>query len=248
MEAVVLDGGRFHRMADVDEVGVIAISGPNVFKGYLDPRHNEGVFIDIDGERWLNTGDLGRRDANGYFWLAGRKKELIIRGGHNIDPKIIEDALQTHPAVAMSAAVGSPDAYAGEMPVAYVQPKPGATVTEQELLEHAARTIPERAAIPKRIRISSSLPTTAVGKLFKPALVEREIEETVRAEADRVGAAVISVTVDRDPNVGLRAIVRAAAGAKKMKEALDRYTFRSDVSQDEAGVIQRGGLRRRSAR
>ena len=96
-------------------------------------------------------------------------------------------------------------------------------------------TISERAAIPKRIRISSSLPTTAVGKLFKPALVEREIEETVRAEADRVGAAVISVTVDRDPNVGLRAIVRAAAGAEKMKAALDRYAFRSDVSRDEAG-------------
>src|SRR5271165_1447967 len=232
MAAVILDGdGRFQRMADVDEVGVIAINGPNVFSGYLDPRHNEGVWLDIDGERWLNTGDLGRRDANGYFWLAGRKKELIIRGGHNIDPKVIEDALQTHPAVAMTAAVGSPDAYAGEMPVAYVQPKPGATVTEKELLEHAALTIPERAAIPKRIKISPSLPVTAVGKLFKPALVDREIEETVRAEADRVGATVTSVTVDRDPNLGLRAIVRAAADAEKMKEALDRYAFRSDVSQ-----------------
>jgi fatty-acyl-CoA synthase len=131
----------------------------------------------------------------------------------------------------MAAAIGSPDAYAGEVPVAYVQLKPGATVTEQELLEHAALVIPERAAIPKRIKISSSLPTTAVGKLFKPALVEREIEETVCAEADRVGATVISVAVDRDPNVGLRAIVRAAAGAEKMKEALDRYAFRSDVSQ-----------------
>ena len=117
------------------------------------------------------------------------------------------------------------------MPVAYVQPKPGATVTEQELLEHAALIIPERAAIPKRIKISPSLPMTAVGKLFKPALVEREIEETVRAEADRVGATVTSITVDRDPNVGLRVIIRAAAGAEKMKEALDRYAFRSDVSQ-----------------
>ena len=68
-----------------------------------------------------------------------------------------------------------------------------------------------------------------MGKLFKPALVEREIEETVRAEADRVGATVTSVTVERDPNVGLRAIVRAAAGAEKMKEALDRYAFRSEV-------------------
>src|SRR5271157_2267538 len=232
MDAVVLDGdGRFQRMADVDEVGVIAISGPNVFKGYLDPRHNAGIFIDIDGERWLITGDLDRRDANGYFWLTGRKKELIIRGGHNIDPQTIEEALASHPGVALAAAIGSPDAYAGEMPIAYVQPKPGATVTEQELLEYLALTIPERAAIPKRIKISPSLPTTAVGKLFKPALVEREIEETIRVEADRVGAAVTSVTVERDPNVGLRAIVRAAAGAEKMKEALDRYAFRSDVSQ-----------------
>ena len=105
-----------------------------------------------------------------------------------------------------------------------------ATITEQELLEHVALTIPERAAIPKRIKISPSLPVTAVGKLFKPALVDREIEETVRAE-DRVGATVTSVTVDRDPNVGLRATVRAATGAEKMKEALDRYAFRSDVSQ-----------------
>ena len=140
----------------------------------------------IDGERWLNTGDLGRQDANGYFWLAGRKKELIIRGGHNIDPKIIEDALQKHPAVGLVAAVGSPDSYAGELPVAYVQLKPGLVVTEAELLEHAARTIPEKAAVPKRVKISSSLPTTAVGKLFKPALVEREIEETIRAEAKKV--------------------------------------------------------------
>ncbi|MGA8992489.1 MAG: acyl-CoA synthetase [Rhodoplanes sp.] len=231
MAAVVLDGeGKFQRMADVDEIGVVAINGPNVFSGYLDRRHNEGVFLDIDGERWLNTGDLGRRDARGYFWLAGRKKELIIRGGHNIDPKIIEDALQTHPAVAVSAAIGSPDAYAGELPVAYVQLKSGAAATEVELIEHAARTIPEKAAIPKRVKISSSLPTTAVGKLFKPALVELEIEETIRAEAEKVGAKVASVRVERDPRRGLRAVVRAAAGADRLKEALDRYAFKSEVT------------------
>ena len=92
--AVILDGkGRFQRFADTDEVEIIAINGPNVFSGYLDPNHNEGVFIEIGGERWLNTGDLGRRDSKGYCWLAGRRKELIIRSGHNIDPKIIEDAL-----------------------------------------------------------------------------------------------------------------------------------------------------------
>ncbi len=230
MAAVILDAsGRFERMAGIDEIGVIAINGPNVFSGYLDPRHNTGLWIDIDGQRWLNTGDLGRQDADGYFWLAGRKKELIIRGGHNIDPKIIEDALQKHPAVAVVAAVGSPDAYAGELPVAYVQLKPGATVTEAELLEHAGRTIPEKAATPKRVKISSSLPTTAVGKLFKPALVEREIEETVRAEAKRVGAELSSVRVERDLHSGLRAVVAAVDRAEALRDALDRYVFKSEV-------------------
>ncbi len=232
MAPVILDGeGRFQQIANTDEVGVIAINGPNVFSGYLDPHHNEGVFIEIDGERWLNTGDLGRRDSKGYFWLAGRRKELIIRGGHNIDPKIIEDALQTHPAVWLTAAVGSPDAYAGELPVAYVQLKPGSAVTEAELLEHAARTIPEKAAIPKRIKISSSLPTTAVGKLFKPALVEREIEETIRAEAARIGATIASIRLDRDPRTGLRAVVEASDGADRLKEALDRYAVKSEVTE-----------------
>jgi fatty-acyl-CoA synthase len=165
-------------------------------------------------------------------------KELIIRGGHNIDPKLIEDALQTHPAVALSAAIGSPDAHAGELPVAYVQLKPGATVTEADLLDHAARGIPEKAAIPKRVRIASSLPTTAVGKLFKPALVEREIEETVRAEAERVGAPIASVRVERDPQKGLRVLVAVAADGDKLKAALDRYAFASAVTT--AGVRHPG--------
>ena len=230
MAPVILDAdGRFERMAEPDEIGVIAINGPNVFSGYLDPRHNKGLWIDIEGQRWLNTGDLGRKDAKGYFWLAGRKKELIIRGGHNIDPKIIEDALQRHPAVAMVAAVGSPDCYAGELPVAYVQLKPGLVVTEAELMEHAARTIPEKAAVPKRVKISSALPTTAVGKLFKPALVEREIEETIRAEAKKAGAKLASIRVERDPHRGLRAVVAAADGGDALQEVLDRYAFKSDV-------------------
>jgi fatty-acyl-CoA synthase len=231
MAAVVMDAnGCFERMAEVDDMGVIAINGPNVFSGYLDPRHNTDLWIDIDGERWLNTGDLGRQDVNGYFWLAGRKKELIIRGGHNIDPKIIEDALQKHPAVAVVAAVGSPDAYAGELPVAYVQLKPGVAVTEAELTEHAARTIPENAATPKRVKIWSSLPTTAVGKLFKPALVEREIEETIRAEAKSVGAELSCVRVERDPHSGLRAVVAAGDRGDALRDALDRYAFKSEVS------------------
>ena len=100
ISAILDETGRFVRRANPNEIGSILINRPNVFRGYLDPGHNAGLWIEIDGERWLNTGDLGRQDPDGYFWLTGRRKELIIRGGHNIDPKVIEEALQAHPAVA----------------------------------------------------------------------------------------------------------------------------------------------------
>jgi fatty-acyl-CoA synthase len=235
MRTLILDADNAYvRDAKTDEIGVIALRGLNVFAGYLDPAHDKGIWIERRGETWLNTGDLGRQDAGGYFWLTGRRKELIIRGGHNIDPKLIEDALQSHPAVALTAAIGSPDAHAGELPVAYVQLRPGAAVTEAELLEHAARAIAEKAAVPKRVRISSSLPTTAVGKLFKPALVEREIEETVRAEAEKVGAAVASVRVERASRTGLRVLVVVADDGDKLKTALSRYAFASEVTEGKA--------------
>jgi fatty-acyl-CoA synthase len=138
-----------------------------VFKGYLQSSKNTGIWVDGD---WFNTGDLARVDADGYIWLTGRSKDLIIRGGHNIDPQMIEEALHKHPAVAMAAAVGKPDEKAGELPVVYVQLKPGAQVSEAELLAHAAEHIPERAAIPKNAWIIDAIPLTAVGKTFKPAL------------------------------------------------------------------------------
>ena len=115
------------------------------------------------------------------------------------DPKLIEDALSKHPAVAMAVAVGSPDAYAGEVPVAYVQTKPGFSVAEQDLLEFATIHIPERAAIPKWVRIASQLPLTGVGKIFKPASQQQEIENVVRSEAEAAGVAILELMVDRDP-------------------------------------------------
>lgn len=94
-----------------NEIGVIILRGPNVFPGYSDEFHNQGLFVEGgDGAgKWLNTGDLGRIDEDGYIWLTGRKKELIVRSRHNIDPRLIEEALHGHPAVALAAAVGRPD-------------------------------------------------------------------------------------------------------------------------------------------
>ena len=226
MRAVILDEhGSYIRDADVDETGVIAIHGPNVFAGYLNPAHHKGLWIDIDGQRWLNTGDLGRQDADAYFWLTGRKKELIIRGGHNIDPKQIEEPLHLHPAVTMAAAVGMPDAYAGELPVAYVQLKPDSSTTEAELLTFLAQQIQERAAQPKHIRLIDSMPLTAVGKIFKPALQMREIEHVIRQECLSLNIQPASLEVVQDSKRGLVARLAVHGEMTTLHEKLGLYTF-----------------------
>lgn len=226
MKAIILDEqGLYQRDAQIDEVGVIVISGPNVFAGYLNPIHNKGLWIAIDGQKWLNTGDLGRQDKDGYFWLTGRKKELIIRGGHNIDPKSIEEPLHQHPAVAMAAAVGMPDAYAGELPVAYVQLKPNTQSSEQELLAFLAEHIQERAAQPKYIRLIDSMPVTAVGKIFKPSLQMLEIETVIKQECESLNIELESLAVVQDNKRGLVAKLSYQGDTQVLKDKLAQYTF-----------------------
>jgi fatty-acyl-CoA synthase len=174
------------------EVGVLVISGPTVFAGYVTEPALGGPRVTREGmvrDGWLDTGDLGSVDAEGYVHLAGRAKDLIIRGGHNIDPKVIEEALLAHPSVVAAAAVGRPDRHSGEVPVAYVVPADPDTFDEAELLAWAERTIDERAARPKRIRPIPAIPTTEVGKYFKPALVADAAVEAVRAAIEAVGLA-----------------------------------------------------------
>jgi fatty-acyl-CoA synthase len=232
MRTVIIDEqGSFVRFAKVDEAGTIVIKGPNVFAGYLEESQNRSVWLEIDGARWLNTGDLGREDGDGYFWLTGRKKELIIRGGHNIDPKQIEEALQAHPAIGMVAAVGCPDPYAGEVPVAYVQLRLGATVTTEELLEFAKRHISERAAVPKRIEILAQLPVTAVGKIFKPALQRMEIKQVILKEAAQLGIAEIEIEVTQDPRRGMLASISTNANCEPLATVLGHYSFQVDWQQ-----------------
>jgi fatty-acyl-CoA synthase len=200
MKAVILDAaGRYERDCACDEPGVLIISGPNVFAGYARPEQNKSLWVDIgDGKSWLNTGDLGRQDKEGYFWLTGRKKDLIIRGGHNLDPAVIEETLHRHPAVQIAAAVGRPDAHAGELPVAYVQLKPDAQATEQELAAFARERISERAALPKHIRIVAAMPLTGVGKIFKPELKRREILDALQTALIDAGIADARVAMSGD--------------------------------------------------
>ena len=171
------------------ETGVLVISGPAVFAGYVTDPDLGGPRVSREGivhDGWLNTGDLGRVDAGGFVYLTGRAKDLIIRGGHNIDPTVIEDALLAHPAVTAAAAVGRPDRHAGEVPVAYVVPAGPGRFDEAELLAWAVTAIDEPAARPKRIYPMTEIPVTAVGKQFKPALTA---DAAVRAITEALTAA-----------------------------------------------------------
>ena len=168
---------------------MLVIGGPAVFAGYVTDPALGGPRVSRDGivrDGWLNTGDLGTVDAGGFVFLTGRVKDLIIRGGHNIDPRVIEEALLAHPGVAAAAAVGRPDRHSGEVPVAYVVPAGPGRFDEAGLLAWAADAIDEPAARPKRIYPVTEIPVTAVGKQFKPALAA---DAAVRAITDALAAA-----------------------------------------------------------
>lgn len=193
MKVLIVDEkDQFLREAETDEIGSVCIKGPNVFSGYLEDVHNRGVW---PKKGWFNTGDLGRQDAQGYFWLTGRKKDLIIRGGHNIDPIMIEDPLYRLPGVQTAAAVSRPDPYAGEVPVAYVQLQQNANLTPEQILEYLKKEVGERAAIPKDVYIIKEMPLTPVGKIFKPALRWDAIRQVYQAELEALGPMAESVEV-----------------------------------------------------
>jgi fatty-acyl-CoA synthase len=220
-----------------DVVGVLAVSGPCVTPGYLDSACNSELFLDspVPGERWLNTGDLCTIDAEGYVWLRGRSKDLIIRGGHNIDPIAIEAALVAHPAVLYAASIGEPDRDKGEMPIAYVQLRPGLSASEPELLAHCRHQITERAAVPCAVRIIEAMPLTAVGKIFKPALRLDAVRHCVRRVAAQLdGAGMIGVEV-RDASGTIAVVLTArdpsmAEALENVRRELERYTFRIEVA------------------
>jgi fatty-acyl-CoA synthase len=193
-----------------NEIGVVAMAGPGVFGGYLSEAHNRGAFVEPG---WVNSGDLGRLDEDGQLWITGRAKDLIIRGGHNIDPAPLEELLYRHPAVALAALVGQPDAYAGELPVAYVQLKAGASATAADLVTYLREHTPERAAVPVALHFIDPMPLTAVGKIFKPALridAARRVAEHL-LEGLSAGGEPLAVQVVADARHGQ--IIRVSLGA-----------------------------------
>ncbi|NOD74613.1 MULTISPECIES: acyl-CoA synthetase [unclassified Ruegeria] len=181
-----------------DQIGEICISNPGVYAGntYTEADKNVDLYY---YDKYLRTGDLGRFDEDGYLWITGRAKDLIIRGGHNIDPAEIEEALLGHEAVAFAGAIGQPDAHSGEVPCAFVELVDGASVTEKELMDYCKVHVHERAAQPKHMTILDELPKTAVGKVFKPDLRKQAITRIYNGalEAADVSARVVSVIDDK---------------------------------------------------
>lgn len=226
-------GVRLDQQCAAGETGVVVLRGPNVSPGYTDAGRNAGMFE----QGWLVSGDLGHIDAQGYLHVTGRAKDVIIRGSHNIDPGLVEDAFLAHPAVAMCAVVAEPDPHSGEVPAAFITLKPGVQLAGAAILSEVAAQVYERPAVPKRVVVLDALPLTAVGKIYKPALRLRATELKLQEVLSTVAAGVpmkvsareqgascvadVAIDAARDPQLEQR--LREALGAIAIQTAF-RFT------------------------
>ncbi|MGN7778754.1 acyl-CoA synthetase [Mycolicibacterium sp. 22603] len=231
----VVEIGKDGSWQDVSpgQVGILAISGPTVFPGYVTRRTEDGYVIDGRGalrDGWLDTGDLASVDDEGFVYLAGRAKDLIIRGGHNIDPALIEDALLAHPDVTAAAAVARPDVHSGEVPVGFVTVRPGATVTGDELAAFAAEHITERAAAPKSVTVIDAIPVTDVGKPHKVPLRAIAAEHAV-AEALTGHVGVLSIRGKVDAGLPVVMIdLAATADRAAVERTVKSFAVNHEIS------------------
>ncbi|HEY6312798.1 MAG TPA: AMP-binding protein [Streptosporangiaceae bacterium] len=146
--------------------GEICVRSPGVMSGYW---HTPDASANVLAGGWLHTGDIGHLDEDGYLYVVDRKKDLILRGGFNVFPRDVEEVLVAHPAVALAGVVGRPDVRLGEEVVAFVSLRPGASVTVEELSEHARRHLGANK-YPRQITIVPAVPLTSVGKLDRKKL------------------------------------------------------------------------------
>jgi fatty-acyl-CoA synthase len=227
VELAILAGGELHTGPWPSPVGELLTRGPQVFAGYVDPKQTEDAF----DQDWLRTGDICRIDADGFVYIMGRAKDVIIRGGHNIDPRSIEDAALGFPGVALAAAVGRPDAYAGEVPMLFVSVQPGLTIDPLELADFVRDKILEPPARPRAVAVVAEMPVTPVGKIFKPKLREIAAGEAARELLAAEGLAQdVSVEPVTDPSRGL--ILRIKASSDKAVAAqrlLQKFPIKIDL-------------------
>ena len=204
----ISEDGKVVKSCKIEEIGEICVNNPGVLVGntYTDSKKNENLFA---FSTHLRTGDLGKLDKDGYLWITGRAKDLIIRGGHNVDPAIIEDALSGHVNVAMVGAVGQPDSHLGEVPCAYVELIQGTDTNADELLAFTQEKLDNKLAMPTYIEILTELPKTPVGKIFKPDLRCRAISRVFNEEFKSKGIDATVSEVVEDKVSGLTAIISA---------------------------------------
>jgi long-chain acyl-CoA synthetase len=162
------------RDVPVGELGEVVIRGHNVMKGYY--KRPDATAEAMRGG-WFHSGDIARMDADGYLFIADRVKDMIIRGGLNVYPREVEEVLHTHPAVSSAAVIGVPHDEHGEEVLAFVIRKPGATITEAELVAWSRETM-AAYKYPRTVRFVDALPMTSTGKILK-----RELREQLRATA-----------------------------------------------------------------
>ena len=222
-------GPNMNAPCEPNETGIVALRGPHISPGYTDAKRNDGVFTE-DG--WLISGDIGWVDENGEVFLTGRAKDIIIRGAHNIDPAMIEEVADGHSAVEMCAAIGQPDAYAGELPMLYVTLKPGETVDTDELMDYLQERIPEQPAMPKRIVVIEEMPVTAIGKIYKPTLRARAIEDVfvdTLSPLKEKGVAVQVTAVDTSGQLSAIISLKGGDGAEATaREMLRNFAIDCD--------------------
>ncbi|WP_039782893.1 acyl-CoA synthetase [Nocardia cerradoensis] len=221
------DDGTWHDLP-AGETGVLAISGPTVFAGYVSGHDEHGHVLDglgklVDG--WLDTGDLAHIDEDGFIHLHGREKDLIIRGGHNIDPALVEDALLSHPSVTAAGAVGRPDVHSGEVPVVYVTLTAGDKTTESELLAWAGEHVPERAAAPKAVVVLDALPVTDVGKPYKLGLRADATRREVRDALSEVPGVTSVAAVIEDGSIITTVELESEADRARAEAVVSAYAI-----------------------
>jgi fatty-acyl-CoA synthase len=238
VRAVILDGaGTYVRDCEPGEKGVLVVGGPTISQGYLEESQNESFFLHgvPDLGKWANTGDIGLVDEDGYVFVSGRLKDLIIRGGHNIDPKEIEDALSLHESVQLAAAVGRPDRSKGELPVAYVQVAKGEEVTAAELMAFCREKVQERAAAPVDVIVVEQMPVTPVGKIAKPVLRQMALDSELRsAVAEVAGPGVDCDLLVDDAGARRKVTVRLRPGSARpdlgaLRDRLSGYEFTTSI-------------------
>ncbi|WP_346006792.1 AMP-binding protein [Janibacter terrae] len=216
------------------EAGELLLRGPGVFPGYLDPRQDEGVLL-ADG--WLRTGDMASMDERGYLSITGRAKDVIIRGGHNIDPAPVEEALFAHPGVLEASVVAKPDVDTGEVPVAYIVVAGDAPFDLDDLIAHMRRTVRERASLPREYIVIDELPRSAVGKVVKNQLRLDAIGTAVRELLDAAGLEGSHDVVTRDrgaQGVTVEVLMDDEADTEVARTALATLTIHHTISARRA--------------